>query len=71
MNEEEKYYQFANGTIFKTVGNSMILYVLNENNEWEKRYDLYAKFYDAASDYVELTEDEAKYLIEERKGKNR
>ena len=72
MNEKvERYYQFSNGLIIKAVGDSLTLYVLNDHNEWEKRFDLYAKFYDAASDYVELTEDEVKYFIEKRKGQSR
>ncbi len=72
MNEKvERYYQFSNGLIIKTVGDSLVIYALNEHNEWEKRLDLYAKFFDSASDYVELTEDEVEYFFQERKGKSR
>ena len=72
MNEKvERYYQFSNGLIIKTVGDSLVIYALNEHNEWEKRLDLYAKFFDSASDYVELTEDEVEYFLQERKGKSR
>lgn len=58
-----KYYQFDNGKIIMKDFETLLFYELNENGEWVVSGNIMAKFYDAASEYVEITKEEVEGLL--------
>lgn len=71
-NVRDRYYQFSNGTIVRRSMKNLLFYTLDENNQWVTNGYAMSKFYDAASEYDEISEDEVRSLIhdnEETKGR--
>lgn len=59
MNSDNfKYYKLENGYIFKHDVNTGEFYLLTKNGNWVEDIDFGSIYYDASSDYDEITFDE-------------
>lgn len=65
----EKYYLLNSNILFKIdkVNNRFYMFDINKN-EWILNYALMDKYYDAASDIIEISENDAFNFIESLKG---
>ena len=58
--KNERYFKFSNGVIFKYNLDTLDFYYLTNEGIWIKDENLKTKYYDASSDYYEITLDEVR-----------
>ena len=63
------YFRFKEGRYFRTDEGYHSFEMLNNNYLWESSYDIERLFYDAASDYFEITDLETIKKLESFKEK--
>ena len=69
MNEisSEKYYSVKNDQYFFKIVNERLFYLLNDEFEWVYCPPLRDVYFDAASDYIEVTGEYVERYISEKK----
>lgn len=66
---EEKYYMFNNGRVFKYDMINQKFFLLDKDGNWIYYPSLMDIYYDAASDYFEVTIDDINQIINKRRTK--